>query len=566
MVGMLQISSLRFRAGSAKGEPPLETRPSGVVVLVGPNNSGKSLALREIEQWCNAENLDHRVVDSMAVRFPTAPEEALRLARRFRVPNTPGGPESQLTIACYNFDKGEQHSPPVSFQGDTFKDSVVRQDSYNLRLALSRPYTIRLDGRNRLRLTESMRVDDLLGVPANHLIALFKDDSARERVRQLCADAFNLHFVIDPTGLKELRIRMSERAPMSSAEEQSLDQSARAFHSKARSIDEFGDGVKAFVGLVSVVYSLPHRIILVDEPEAFLHPPHARRIGGILSEVSRERQASLVVATHSPDFLIGCVESSDDASIIRLTYDRGVATARSLPANVVAGLARDPLLRSTDTLNALFHSAAVITEGDADRAFYGEMNRRLLMVGRGIKDALFLNAQNKQTVHRLIEPLRRLGIPAAGIVDLDILKQGTEWDSLLLACQVPEKRRAEMGVRRERLEHCFKIVPRSPGVREPMKLSGLAALNSSDQAEARALLEELSTYGLFAVPPGELESWLPHLSVGGGKSEWLVRVFSRIGQSPDEPSYLRPANDDVWEFLDRIADWVSKPNRLGVNP
>ena len=35
---------------------------------------------------------------------------------------------------------------------------------------------------------------------------------------------------------------------------------------------------------------------------------------------------------------------------------------------------------------------------------------------RGIGDALFANAQNKQTIRRLVAPLRRLGIPAAAIV------------------------------------------------------------------------------------------------------------------------------------------------------
>jgi len=63
-----------------------------------------------------------------------------------------------------------------------------------------------------------------------------------------------------------------------------------------------------------------------------------------------------------------------------------------------------------------------------DRAFYDEMNRRLELKSRGIKDALFLNGQNKQTIYRLIQPLRRLGIPAAAVVDLDMIKEsGNNW-------------------------------------------------------------------------------------------------------------------------------------------
>jgi hypothetical protein len=54
------------------------------------------------------------------------------------------------------------------------------------------------------------------------------------------------------------------------------------------------------------------------------------------------------------------------------------------------------------------------------------INDRLLKYadGKGIPNCLFLHAQNKQTVKTIIKPLRKLGIPVAGIVDIDILKEG----------------------------------------------------------------------------------------------------------------------------------------------
>src|SRR5262245_60041392 len=107
--------------------------------------------------------------------------------------------------------------------------------------------------------------------PRNHLIAFFNDDRARERVRSFTDKAFGLHFVIDPTTLTKLRIRMSERKPVDTLEEQSLNQRSRDFHAAAKLISEFSDGIQAFTGLVSAVVSLPHRILLLDEPEAFLH-------------------------------------------------------------------------------------------------------------------------------------------------------------------------------------------------------------------------------------------------------------------------------------------------------
>ena len=62
---------------------------------------------------------------------------------------------------------------------------------------------------------------------------------------------------------------------------------------------------------------------------------------------------------------------------------------------------RDPLLRSTRGLGALFHEGAVVCEADADRVFYAEVKERLLAHRAGGADGVvFLNAQNNQTVRR----------------------------------------------------------------------------------------------------------------------------------------------------------------------
>ena len=46
-------------------------------------------------------------------------------------------------------------------------------------------------------------------------------------------------------------------------------------------------------------------------------------------------------------------------------------------------------------------------------------------------DALFVCAQGKSAVHRIAQPVRLSGIPAAVIVDLDIIHSG--WQKLLTA-------------------------------------------------------------------------------------------------------------------------------------
>ena len=45
-------------------------------------------------------------------------------------------------------------------------------------------------------------------------------------------------------------------------------------------------------------------ILLLDEPEAFLHPPQARLLGEIIAK-EKSHRAQLFVATHSSDVLQG---------------------------------------------------------------------------------------------------------------------------------------------------------------------------------------------------------------------------------------------------------------------
>lgn len=141
-------------------------------------------------------------------------------------------------------------------------------------------------------------------------MALFKDDSKREKVRDLTHEALGRYFTIDPTGMSKFAIRLSRRPPRDGSEEQGLDIISRKFHSEAQPISEFSDGINAFVGLTAAVMSLDHRIMMIDEPEAFLHPTLARLLARNLAEIALERGATMLVSTHSSSFLLGAIEDS----------------------------------------------------------------------------------------------------------------------------------------------------------------------------------------------------------------------------------------------------------------
>ena len=64
---------------------PLEFAPGPMTVFVGPNNSGKSLALREVEEFLETGGTgDRRIVGHMEMHFP-GPEDAAAMVEARRV-------------------------------------------------------------------------------------------------------------------------------------------------------------------------------------------------------------------------------------------------------------------------------------------------------------------------------------------------------------------------------------------------------------------------------------------------------------------------------------------------
>lgn len=554
----LELTRLTFAAAASQ-----PGTASAVTILVGPNNSGKSLALREIEAWARGSNNERSVIGEADVSWPSSAADAIELVQPFVTAPASGEamPEpGSVMLAPFRIQEGNVGRTWLA--GHTLDQQLQAGATSDwLRSSLLLHFVARLDGRTRFELLQQRPFQDQQAPPQHHLAALFFDEKARSRVRDLVEEAFpGRFFVIDPTPMTHFRVGMSSRPPEDPREEAGWDQRAREFHAGIDHVETLSDGVVCFTGLIAAAMSLPHRILLIDEPEAFLHPPLARLLGANLGALTRERGASLVAATHSAEFLMGCIESGTDTTIVRLAYEGGVAGARVLAPSEIKGLIRDPLLRSTDALAGLFHRGVVVGEADADRAFYNEINRRLVAVGRGAADTFFTNAQNWQTIARVVGPLRQLGVPAAAILDLDTLTgRKREWEKFYNAAGIDPATSQALEIKRASISGSLKALGK-----EVYKKSGLTPLAQADQTAARALLKDLESYGIFVVEKGELESWLVSLGVRTKKSDWIVDIFRALGSTPGSASYVSPGTRDVWAFIDRIGKWVSDPNRSGM--
>jgi ABC-type cobalamin/Fe3+-siderophores transport system ATPase subunit len=553
------ITKLKLKFGKAPGLEPISLSPNAITVFVGPNNSGKSLALREILQYCQngSQNTRNMILDSIQFQGFSRDSVNQKVGDILLKPNFGEAIQPGHILVG---KKGTRHQLPEEELKRILENPNTNHNqfcswylSYN---------TLFLDGQSRIGLISDQQAGDLQQQPHSSLQVLIRDNSRREDIRRIIYEAFGRYFVVDPTNLGHLRIRLSDRAPDSTIEEIGIHPEAVSFHAAAQHINEASDGVKAFTGILTEVIAGDPNIILIDEPEAFLHPALAYKLGLELSKATIGSDKKVFISTHSPNFVMGCIQSGVEVNIIRLTYKEKIPTARILSNADILRLMRSPLLRSTNVLSGLFFESVIVTESDSDRAFYQEINERLLRFcpEKGIQNALFLNAQNKQTVPVIVKPLRDLGIAACGVIDIDMLKEGgTVFSTLLTSVSVPEISHSGMATIRANI----KAKCDASGL-DMKKGGGVSILSKDDSRAANDLFDQLAEYGLFVVRGGELESWLKALAATGHGSGWLIQMFEKMGEDPEKEAYLKPGTDDVWDFIFTIKQWLVNPKRKGI--
>ncbi len=164
-----------------------------------------------------------------------------------------------------------------------------------------------------------------------------------------------------------------------------------------------------------------------------------------------------------------------------------------------------------------------------------------------------------------------MGIPAAAAVDLDVLLSD-DLSKLLTAAFVPPITAAGWTQTRARIKAAFeKQLKPGEGPKELARLvktHGVEGLDGGDRDAVEQFVKDLSGYGLFLVPAGEVESWLPELQIQGHGSRWLVPVFERMGGDPQDPRYIHPGDGDVWatQILDvKLGDHSRYASALARN-
>jgi ABC-type transport system involved in cytochrome c biogenesis ATPase subunit len=524
----LALTSLCFSGGQK-----VSLEPDTILVLVGPNNAGKSRALRDIREGLRRK-VRGRVV--AGVEF-----------------NTEGSAAEFQHWAKSNFVRTDNGL----YRGiaGLITDSELREwPSRRLPASVVDHLCILASAEERFSIiSKDAPTINYLRDPESHpLHFLLTNESSELIVSDLVRRSFGVDVVVNHGAGPKMRLhcgtRPSHTDRVGSEYLVALD--------GIPTIDEQGDGLKSFFACLVQVLLGSWKLVLLDEPEMFLHPPQAEQLGEILARrIPKGRQ--LVIATHSADLLRGMLKhAAGRIKLVRVVRSDDVNNISELAPHEVASLWRDPSLRFTSALDSLFHESVVVCESEADCHFY----EAVLEVTRPNQvRPMFAPAGGKQGLKKLVASLRALGVPCSAIADFDILNDrnvlralweavGGDWNDIESEWQAVRD-----GVEtNSTVPHCGKVLEElkqllrgSPSERlsdhqakrileigkistawAQAKTSGLSALPQGRAGEAgRLLLEKLATRAIHVVPVGELERFVS--TVGGKSGAWVAAVFER---------------------------------------
>jgi Predicted ATP-dependent endonuclease of the OLD family len=398
--------------------------------LVGPNNSGKSNILTAIykvlgRDWLSVSSFSEHDVfarrrdldvkikitldpPSQYQKFKGGPPAAVPVLSfeytRYKIGVNKGEP--RLEQRCLRLDgldvqvlskapkKGEPHQyqPLTSIPGEV-KDAVpliyigssrsLREQLPSARYSLLRQMLDDVDhdfrdpenkvtvkrGENKIEISRAERFAELI-TKAMNVLRTSDFEALEASIKRNALEQLG----VDPVGdADQLDLYFS---PFDSLDfYRSLELLVREKEFEIRAT-ELGEGMQnALVLAILQAYEERRKkgaILLIEEPEMFLHPQKQRALARTLRRIAETNQ--VILTTHSPHFV--AVPDYRNVFIIRKPDDGTVATASSLPAGTIS---EEKLRKELDPeRNEMFFANRVLfVEGDTEKLAFPEYAKRL---------------------------------------------------------------------------------------------------------------------------------------------------------------------------------------------
>lgn len=553
----IAVECIHFLDGSVE-----ELGPTEIIVVVGPNSAGKSQFLKEllyaVQNYPAPPQLPGWIREIEFERYGTREQFDswfLQRAKLYRL-----GPEPHYAI----FQANGAHLTLEGARAEWEAPHFGNIESFMVKYLGARDRgNIPLNDRPLWNPTESP-MD-----PIHYLGDSFDDEVA---FSNLIEHAFG--FGVSMNRNDRRSSGLFKGAPRAEFRDLIPKKDALDWYANLRPLNEEGDGVRAFVGVLLEAVAGRPLITFIDEPETFLHPRQAKLIGRYLVEETVP-SGQIFIATHSTEVLQGILDARGERSIKIIRLDPTPRRHRILPPDRVRRLWSDPLLRYSQMLDGLFHRGLIMCEADNDSRFY-EAHLDAYFASTLDHDLIVTHLDGKSRFAAAVADLRGFGVPSAVIGDIDVLREPSKLRELVEAAggEFAEidgkikaihdevqgmmgaptigalhnvvtpllKRRPESAISDDECTSIRDTLKPRSGWRH-VKAAGLQALPNTAGA-AMEILDFLQSHGIFLVPCGELESW--YIGLGTRKGAPYVTKVLEERRHENPPSHLR-------DFLEQIA-------------
>ena len=408
------IQAIQFNDGTT-----LELQQDSIVVFVGANNVGKTQALKDIHQILCKQTLAPVIVPNISINKPPV-EEMRQLAE---------------SISDVQLESGRRAYYGYGFQiNERLFEQYDREDGFPN--GIGGLITVFIDTQRRLNTINSGGPIGPGARRQNLMYSAVYDPSFRKQLDDSFYSAFGMHIVPDRIsgggGGMGAFLRTGDPVCLDKQEvtEDSLDEFIKELELRPEAQNQ-GDGIRGYLGIMLEFVAGYRKVVFIDEPESFLHPPQARVIGRSIGEMLGGDQQAFI-ATHSKDVVLGLLESCDKrVMLVRIEREGEVNSHFELSGDELKNIYDDSLLRYSNILDGIFRSHVVLCESDSDCKMYSIVLESLCASDGLHPDVLFVHSGGKHRMPVVYSALKKLGIPVDVVADMDILDSPEVLDKML---------------------------------------------------------------------------------------------------------------------------------------
>lgn len=516
------IKSIKFN-----DDKQLPISYNSVIVFTGANNSGKSQVLRDVETGLDESNsLPTIVIKDIEYDFLGTIDQATFLREHFNV-NQQG--DYKMFESGQTFNKS---SLQIYWQNRTFYN--------NLHMLFIK----RLSTEGRLTSSNALKRD--YHPEQNPIYKLYQSESLAQKLSDYFRQAFGSDLIVNRNDMQTVPLHTGQAPDKTAFTILNQDEYYNQV-TKLPKLQEQGDGMRSFASILLDTFTSEYSITLIDEPEAFLHPPQARLLGKMLANNNPDNR-QLLISTHSEDFLQGLLDTnSKNVTVIRINRDSNINRMSVLQNDKIKKLWGNPILRYSNILSGLFHEKVIVCESDYDCLFYQAIMDAIYEHKNEIApDILFTHCGGKTRIKDVVSALKAVNVSVVAICDFDLLNSKQNFEAITNSFGI------DWNVT---LSEDMKIIYDSMNAKNSgannaawnqIKKIGKAGFSGNAPAAYEKVEAVCKSEGLFVVPLGEMECF--DKTVNKEKKDWVYHVLENYDLATE--AKLEEARKFVQEIVD----------------